>query len=89
MCAHFWQIIVEFDLDSGGLAQKVKDLDCEINAGRIRVAFQAVERVVFFLKISRTCSEAHPPSCAMCATAVTLGKIGRSLRINIPFNTTS
>ena len=44
MCAHFWQI----GLDSGGLAQKVQELGYEINAGRIRVAFQAVERALFF-----------------------------------------
>jgi hypothetical protein len=48
MCAHFWQIIMEFDIDSGGLAQKVQELSYEINAGGIRVAFQAVERVFFF-----------------------------------------
>jgi hypothetical protein len=43
---------MEFDLDSGGLAQKVQEPDYEINAGRIRVAFQAVERVVFSQDIS-------------------------------------
>lgn len=40
--------IMEFDLDSGGLAQKVQELGYEINAGRSRVAFQAVERAVLF-----------------------------------------
>jgi len=55
---------MEFDIDSGGLAQKVQELSYKINAGRIRVAFQAVERD-FFLKISLTVSEVHPTSCAM------------------------
>jgi hypothetical protein len=82
---------MEFDLESGGLAQKVQEIGYEINAGRIRVAFQAVERAFFFfsLKISRTGSEVHPASCAMGTRAVILGKIGRSVRITNPFSATS
>jgi hypothetical protein len=52
MCAHFWQIIMDFDLDSGGLAQTVQELGYEIKAGRIRLAFQAVERAFFFQDLS-------------------------------------
>jgi hypothetical protein len=52
MVANFWQIIMEFDLDSGGLTQKVQKLGYEINAGRILFAFQGVERAFFFQDLS-------------------------------------
>lgn len=80
---------MEFDLDSGGLAQKVQELRYEINAARIRVAFQAVERFFFFLKISRTGSDVYPTSCAMGTSTVILGTISRRVRITIPFNARS
>jgi hypothetical protein len=86
MVANFWQIIMEFDLDSGRLAQKVQELDYEINAGRILLAFQGVQkRLLFFLSRSGD----HPISCEMGTRAVILGKIGRSMRIAILFHVTS
>lgn len=68
---------MEFDIDSGGLAQKVQELSYEINAGGIRVAFQAVERAFFFQDLSY-CLWGPPNLMCNGYQGVILGSVSRS-----------